>query len=366
MPLQYAGVLEEHRACRERAVVFDVSHLGTVECRGAGRARRCCSGCSPTTSADRARARAVHAPARSRRRARRRRHHRVVGRPRPVLRDAERVEHRPTSLAAVGEGLAPHRRARSSSPTSRATRAVLAVQGPARAGAARGGEAGGGRGAAVRRWRGWASWIVAGTGYTGEDGVEIHVAAAHAPDALGRDRRRRASRRPASARATRCASRPGCRCTATSSARASRRCRRASAGSSRWDKGDFRGPRAAGSGARAGSGAPAARPLGRGPAPGARRRTRCCSTAPRSARSRAATSHRRSATRSRSRCCGPTSRSVRAVQLDVRGTLLDGEVIKPPFVGKIAHDARNRRGSRRAASAARSQLRRARGSTTAR
>ena len=36
MPLQYAGVLEEHRACRERAVVFDVSHLGTVGFHGAG------------------------------------------------------------------------------------------------------------------------------------------------------------------------------------------------------------------------------------------------------------------------------------------------------------------------------------------
>ena len=36
MPLQYDGVLEEHRACRERAVVFDVSHLGTLCVRGAG------------------------------------------------------------------------------------------------------------------------------------------------------------------------------------------------------------------------------------------------------------------------------------------------------------------------------------------
>jgi aminomethyltransferase len=36
MPLQYTGVLEEHRACREHAVVFDVSHLGTVECGGPG------------------------------------------------------------------------------------------------------------------------------------------------------------------------------------------------------------------------------------------------------------------------------------------------------------------------------------------
>jgi aminomethyltransferase len=36
MPLQYAGVLEEHRACREHAVVFDVSHLGRVGVSGAG------------------------------------------------------------------------------------------------------------------------------------------------------------------------------------------------------------------------------------------------------------------------------------------------------------------------------------------
>ena len=36
MPLQYAGVLEEHRACRTNAVVFDVSHLGTVRMTGRG------------------------------------------------------------------------------------------------------------------------------------------------------------------------------------------------------------------------------------------------------------------------------------------------------------------------------------------
>ena len=36
MPLQYTGVLDEHRACRERAVVFDVSHLGQLPMRGAG------------------------------------------------------------------------------------------------------------------------------------------------------------------------------------------------------------------------------------------------------------------------------------------------------------------------------------------
>jgi aminomethyltransferase len=36
MPLSYEGVLEEHRACRERAVVFDVSHLGSLRVQGAG------------------------------------------------------------------------------------------------------------------------------------------------------------------------------------------------------------------------------------------------------------------------------------------------------------------------------------------
>jgi len=36
MPIQYTGVLDEHRACRTGAVVFDVSHLGSVLVSGAG------------------------------------------------------------------------------------------------------------------------------------------------------------------------------------------------------------------------------------------------------------------------------------------------------------------------------------------
>ncbi|HZP27771.1 MAG TPA: glycine cleavage system aminomethyltransferase GcvT [Acidimicrobiia bacterium] len=36
MPIQYTGVLDEHRACREHAVVFDVSHLGSVRVAGEG------------------------------------------------------------------------------------------------------------------------------------------------------------------------------------------------------------------------------------------------------------------------------------------------------------------------------------------
>jgi aminomethyltransferase len=36
MPVYYTSILEEHRAVRERAGLFDVSHMGEVEVRGAG------------------------------------------------------------------------------------------------------------------------------------------------------------------------------------------------------------------------------------------------------------------------------------------------------------------------------------------
>src|SRR5512134_1484999 len=34
MPVQYAGVIEEHLAVRERAGLFDVSHMGEIEVSG--------------------------------------------------------------------------------------------------------------------------------------------------------------------------------------------------------------------------------------------------------------------------------------------------------------------------------------------
>ena len=34
MPVQYAGVLQEHRAVRPGVGVFDVSHMGQVETSG--------------------------------------------------------------------------------------------------------------------------------------------------------------------------------------------------------------------------------------------------------------------------------------------------------------------------------------------
>src|SRR5437588_10979777 len=36
MPVQYAGVIDEHRAVRTAAGLFDVSHMGEVGVRGAG------------------------------------------------------------------------------------------------------------------------------------------------------------------------------------------------------------------------------------------------------------------------------------------------------------------------------------------
>src|SRR5688572_2419731 len=36
MPIQYKGIVEEHRAVRERAGLFDVSHMGELELEGTG------------------------------------------------------------------------------------------------------------------------------------------------------------------------------------------------------------------------------------------------------------------------------------------------------------------------------------------
>ncbi len=38
MPVQYSGIVEEHRAVRERAGLFDVSHMGQIHLRGPGAA----------------------------------------------------------------------------------------------------------------------------------------------------------------------------------------------------------------------------------------------------------------------------------------------------------------------------------------
>src|SRR5579864_4047495 len=36
MPIQYSGIIEEHRAVRTAMGMFDLSHMGELEIRGAG------------------------------------------------------------------------------------------------------------------------------------------------------------------------------------------------------------------------------------------------------------------------------------------------------------------------------------------
>ena len=179
MPLQYKGVLEEHRACREHAVVFDVSHLGTVEFRGSG-AHDALQWLLTNDLGRIGPGRAQYT-------------HLLDPIDAHVVDDiivwwvgAERFLVMPNAsntddlTAAAGEA-ADRVEAAFDADDVTPTRAVLAVQGPEARSvlAAVSAEA-----AAVPRFavHEVGDWIVAGTGYTGEDGVEIHVPAASAPE----------------------------------------------------------------------------------------------------------------------------------------------------------------------------------------
>ncbi len=183
MPIQYGGVLEEHRACREDAVVFDVSHLGTVECTGAS--VHDALQWLLTNDLDRiapGRAQYTHLldPDDA---------HVVddiivwwVATDRFfVMPNASNTDRLLDAFAGGPDGRTEGLEAADIT----ATRAVLAVQGPhARAKLRAISPAA----AAVPRFavESVGDWpvgnlVVAGTGYTGEDGVEIHVAAADAP-----------------------------------------------------------------------------------------------------------------------------------------------------------------------------------------
>ena len=275
------------RAC-SRSTARAASTRSSSTCRTSGR----CASRAPGAVDDapvgvherprphRARAGAVHAPARPRRRARRRRHHRVVGRRRRVPRDAERVEHRRRSSPRSRTRSPAHADGECTSRTSPRRRAVLAVQGPEareRLGAVAAGD-----GPTCRGSRCSAAAFDGEPGWVGRH--RLHGRGRRrAPRARGRRAggvaarlaRRRHRARPASAPATRCGSKPGCRCTATSSAPASRRSRRAWRGSCA----STRATSAAGTPLVAerdrGVAPPAARPARRRPADPARPATRC-------------------------------------------------------------------------------------------
>ena len=231
MPLAYPlGTLAEHRACRASAVVFDVSHLGTVRVTGPDAFDHLQYSLSnDLRKISPGRAQYTHLLD-------------VTGSVTddiivwwvdrgPLRRDAQCVEHQP--------GGGGHRRKRCDGRAGDPGRA--GPPGPCAAGH---GRAGGGRGAPLRRG-------------------PLHLGGRHLPG--GRDRlhrrgrgrvrraaprRRRSSGRPSwrpgSPRpdwvhATRCASKRGCRYTVTSSDRASRRSRRS------WG-GSWAGPRGTSSG----------------------------------------------------------------------------------------------------------------------
>jgi aminomethyltransferase len=172
MPLQYpSGTLAEHRACRGDAVAFDVSHLGTVRLTGVGAYDRL-QGQLTNDLGKIAPGRAQYT-------------HLLDDQDGSVLDDIivwwvdeQRFDVMPNASntsrvldALGGEDVT-------------ASRAVIAVQGPRARERLAGVSA---EAAAVSRFRvsevvvDGVGWVVAGTGYTGEDGVELAVPADAAP-----------------------------------------------------------------------------------------------------------------------------------------------------------------------------------------
>lgn len=181
MPLAYPdGTLAEHRACRQRAVVFDVSHLGTVRVTGP----KAYDALQATFTNDLAKI----GPGRAQ-------YTHLLGDDASVLDDLivwwvtggpgeadSRFDVMPnaSNTSRVLDALA---RPGLSPVDVTETRAILAVQGPeARAllGKVAPEAAAVGRFSVLTfEWEG-ATCEAAGTGYTGEDGVEVAVPAGHA------------------------------------------------------------------------------------------------------------------------------------------------------------------------------------------
>ena len=221
MPLEYAGTIDEHLACRQGAVVFDVSHLGTVRVEGDGAHDRL----QATLTNDLGKigpGRAQYTHLLDDRRLGARRHHRVVASRRRfrLRRDAECVQHRTCARCDRG-----HRHHRHPCGTGR--------PGSDCPPAARLGLPGGVRGRPVPRrpsCLGRRRLPDRRHGLHRRTRCRDRGARRDAALALGCRRRCRRRAQPGSAPATPCDSRPACRSTATSSVLGSLRCRPDSAG----------------------------------------------------------------------------------------------------------------------------------------
>jgi aminomethyltransferase len=174
MPVSYpSGTLAEHQACRTDAVVFDVSHLGTVRVEGPDAfARLQAAFTNDLNRIEPGKAQYTHL---------------LDATDASVLDDiivwwvdAERFDVMPNAsntdrvTGALGEGAVD----------VTATRAILAVQGPearARVNAVIPEAAHVPRFAVTRTTWSGVDCVAAGTGYTGEDGIEIAVPAEAAP-----------------------------------------------------------------------------------------------------------------------------------------------------------------------------------------
>ena len=178
MPLSYpAGTIAEHRACRESVALFDVSHLGTVRVTGPGAFGNLqYAFTNDLGRVEPGRAQYTH----------------LLGEDGSVLddiiiwwHDRDRFDVMPnaSNTERVREAVS-HAGGDVTVEDVTQSRAVLAVQGPrarevlARV-SAEASEVGRFRVAEVD-WKG-TTMVVAGTGYTGEDGVECVVARAEAP-----------------------------------------------------------------------------------------------------------------------------------------------------------------------------------------
>ena len=183
MPLSYPeGTLSEHRACRHGAVVFDVSHLGTVRVEGPGAfaaLQRALT--NDLGRIDPGRAQYTHLldPTDAS----------VADDIIVWWVDAETFDVMPNAsntlrvTDALAEEAAAAGTAEVSAADVTAERAVLAVQGPharERLATVSPAAAAVGRFTVARVPWGDTVLTVAGTGYTGEDGVELAVPAAHA------------------------------------------------------------------------------------------------------------------------------------------------------------------------------------------